>query len=291
MKSPAIVAVFCLLVTPSVARGQSSPLVGILDTEFVGDNVLAAALNTDLANGITTYPIATSSGGLTYSFDPVLGIPSRSTRSFGPLFAERALTIGRRRFSFGVNTQHAVFDRFEGEDLTRLRLFTSDESPDLGVLRIHLQADTTAFIMSAGVSSRLEMGVVVPVTRIRMDATSEFNNPPFSSVERRVGSAEGFGDVQIKAKYTFHEDSGGGVAAGVTLWLPTGDADNLLGTGTARLKVFGIASAEHGPVAPRVNVGITMPASNLLTTVGSRWREKPGVHSASSTTPRAWMSS
>ena len=201
---PALVALFCLLVTPNVARGQSLPLIGILDTEFVGDNVLAPALNTDLANGITTYPLATSSGGLTYRFDPLLGIPSRSTRSFGPLFAERALTIGRGRYSFGINTQHAVFDRFEGVDLTRLRLFSSDESPDLSVLRIHLQADTTAFIMSAGVSSRLEMGAVVPVTRIRMDATSEFNNPPFSSVERRTGSASGFGDLQIKAKYNFH---------------------------------------------------------------------------------------
>ncbi len=41
----------------------------------------------------------------------------RASSSFGPLFAERAATIGRGRFSAGFNYQHARYDQFEGSDL------------------------------------------------------------------------------------------------------------------------------------------------------------------------------
>ena len=33
------------------------------------------------------------------------------------MFAERPLTAGKGKFSFGVNHLHATYDRFEGQDL------------------------------------------------------------------------------------------------------------------------------------------------------------------------------
>ena len=66
---------------------------------------------------LSTAPIGSSSGGFSYAFDPTLGTFRRASSSFGPLFAERAATIGRGRFSAGFNYQHSSYDRFEGSNL------------------------------------------------------------------------------------------------------------------------------------------------------------------------------
>ena len=61
--------------------------------------------------------MASPSGGFTYTFDPALGTFTRTSESFGPTFAERALTIGRGRVSVGFGYQHATYDTFEGLNL------------------------------------------------------------------------------------------------------------------------------------------------------------------------------
>ena len=49
--------------------------------------------------------------------DESTGLPVRRTRSFGPSFGERTLTVGRGRFSTGATYQHTSYDQFEGESL------------------------------------------------------------------------------------------------------------------------------------------------------------------------------
>src|SRR5687767_9388224 len=44
----------------------------------------ALALNESLVSQLSTFPIASSAGGFTYTFDPALGTFNRSTESFGP---------------------------------------------------------------------------------------------------------------------------------------------------------------------------------------------------------------
>jgi hypothetical protein len=51
--------------------------------------------------------------------------------------------------------------------------------------------------------------------------------------------------------------AGGGLAAGVDLRLPTGNAEDLLGTGGAQLKLAFIGSMASGPFSPHVNLGYT----------------------------------
>src|SRR6476660_1627197 len=65
-----------------------------IDTNIVG--VLASL-------EVSTAPIGTSTGGFTYTFDSRLGTFNRSSESFGPLFAERSLTIGRGKLSTEFN--------------------------------------------------------------------------------------------------------------------------------------------------------------------------------------------
>src|SRR4030095_12746840 len=44
---------------------------------------------------VSTAPLGTSTGGFTFTFDPLLRTFRRSASSFGPAFAERGLTTGR----------------------------------------------------------------------------------------------------------------------------------------------------------------------------------------------------
>ena len=92
--------------SPLSTQELENPAVGIV-----------RSFNTELAVQLSTFPIGSSAGGFIYSFDPALGTFRRASRSFGPAFAERALTIGRRRISAGFNYQHTTFDTFEGRNL------------------------------------------------------------------------------------------------------------------------------------------------------------------------------
>ena len=81
-----------------------------LDTVLHINNLLAAQLS--------SFPLGSSAGGFTWRFQPVTGTFSRGSGSFGPIFAERALTIGRKKLNVGVNYQHVSFDRLDGKTLT-----------------------------------------------------------------------------------------------------------------------------------------------------------------------------
>ncbi len=152
--------------------------------------------NQALLTLLSTYPIGSPSGGFSYTFDPALGTFSRTTESFGPTFAERALTIGRGKVSLGMGYQHATYDTFEGKNLKQreLRFFIphSDccsrgggrvSGPDGSLLtpafegdlieatlQLNLSTDTTVVFADYGVTDRLDIGVSVPFVRARMDA-------------------------------------------------------------------------------------------------------------------------
>ena len=132
-----------LLAAPSICQAQETPdgLAGLLLRFFSPTNpvVLQAApdpfshaahfvsqpnaqetlrqLNRGIASQLSTFPLGSSSAGFTYTFDPELGVFNRSTETFGPVFAERPLTAGKGKFSFGATQLHATYDSFEGQDL------------------------------------------------------------------------------------------------------------------------------------------------------------------------------
>src|SRR5262249_7060058 len=46
----------------------------------------------------TDFPVTSTAPGYTYSYNPELGLFERSSGSLGPVFGERAETVGRGRF-------------------------------------------------------------------------------------------------------------------------------------------------------------------------------------------------
>ena len=134
-----------LLAAPGSAAAQDAPLAQILtdffrtsvtmssggtvagnphDVHFLpglAQNIAPFELQKAIVTQLATFPLGTSSGGFTYTLDPATGAIAPASRSFGPSFAERPLTIGEGKFTTGIQYQHVEFDAFEGADFGRGR--------------------------------------------------------------------------------------------------------------------------------------------------------------------------
>ena len=165
---------------------------------------IVESFNGLLIGQLASLPLGSSAGGFTYAFDPTLGTFSRTSRSFGPTFAERASTIGKGRLSAGVNFQHSTYNKFEGEDLqngsikfylrhqeccrtggapvppffgvvevpngTRLNPFFEGDVIE-AALSLHVSTDTIAFFGNYGLTDRWDVAVAVPFVRVDLEAS------------------------------------------------------------------------------------------------------------------------
>ena len=256
-------------------------VVGLLDNTGAPDvGVEEAAgfhasgtINSALLVELGSFPIASSSGGFAYFFDPTTRLDVRSSQSFGPAFAERPLTSGRGKVSFGMTHQHRRYDQLEGKSLrageVKLRdplvFFGENGSVPLDVVEstftVAIDTDTTTLFGSYGVTDKLDVAVVVPLQRVTIDARVttallKFNEIPAATAGRRQ-TASGIGDVAVRAKYNLLNRPEASVAAGMDVRLPTGDDENLLGTGNTRVKIYGAAASQVSRFYPHVNFGYT----------------------------------
>ena len=268
---------------------------------FLGDqSTLAPAsrqLNVALVTQLTSFPLASSSGGFTFNLN-TRGEVVPTSNTFGPSFAERAVTIGKNKFNFGYTFQRTTYDSYEGVGLDSgdLRFFVehnnccpvgnnsvlspTDLAPDferdllLNRLRLDITTKTTAFFANYGVTNRFDIGVAVPIVSVNLDATVDAEivrtatgaSPLIHSFDgqgsatRTVtgsGSATGLGDILLRAKYNLFRSEATAFAAALDLRLPTGDEDDLLGTGATQAQAMFVASGEYGRVSPHVNLGYT----------------------------------
>ncbi|MEN3339276.1 MAG: hypothetical protein V7647_2952 [Acidobacteriota bacterium] len=262
-----------MLVAPAfspAARAQTtvSDVVGFLVTnqavptdDIAGDRAAAEAARDTISRALlvnlTSAPLATSSSGFLYRLNPQLGTVERATESFGPFFVERALTPGRGRATFGVSATSAGFDELDGEDLrdgtlvTVARRFRDEPAAfDTESLTLQIRSSTMTFFGSVGVTNRLEIGGAVPFARVSVDGqrVNLYRGSTFLQASA-TGTASGIADVAVRAKYTLVARPNGGIAAATEVRLPTGDAENLLGTGTTSYRFIGIGSLEQGAFA------------------------------------------
>ena len=91
-----------------------------------------------------------------------------------------------------------------------------------------------------------------------------------SDVSRRTfteaRSASGIGDVVLRTKYNFKQQGAQGLAGTFDLRLPTGDAENLLGTGSLQSRFGFVVSTGTDRFAQHINVGYTFSGSTDVST-------------------------
>jgi hypothetical protein len=142
------------------------------------------ALTSAIATQLATLPLVSPSSGITFKYDKAAGVFVPTSKSFGPIYTERAETVGRGHFSFGVSYQRFRFSTIDGIDLHNLPAVFS-HFPEFGVAAAPYEADfisttnnfdlkmdqTTAF-STVGITDRLDVSISIPIVSTRFSASS-----------------------------------------------------------------------------------------------------------------------
>ena len=143
-----------------------------------------------------------------------------------------------------------------------------------------------------GITKHLDFSVAVPILNVRMKIDSnaqivpnsvsqfsasgvfhQFNpavvpscgtaSPCLDGSFSNSGTATGIGDVILRGKYELYRGERLGVAAGADVRLPTGDEENLLGSGATGVKPFGVISYS-ARVSPHAVIGYEVNGKSIL---------------------------
>ena len=267
------------------------------------------SLNAAIAANVGLFALNSAVSGFT--FDIERGVPVRTTESFGPLLAERAPTLGVGKLNVAFSYTRIDFSRFEGQPLNDLSLnfhhapvctpspcdFERDEI--LVRLNLKIKEDVFALFATYGLTPNWDVGVVVPIVHvdIRANAHAEIvRNSSISAIVHQFGphstpadasaggEETGLGDVILRTKYNFLRDDPTWLDLAVVgeLKLPSGDADNLLGTGKTNVKALLVASKTYGWLTPHMNAGFEWTTAgteeyNVRYVVGADARVLPSL--------------
>ena len=268
-----------------------------------GNQAIISFLGSAIGSNVSNIPISATTSGVTYRFEG--GAPVRTNVSAGPIFAERAQTLGRGRLLFGANASSIRFNSLRGVPLSALDFnFTHQDTDPPGegnpsfenefiTVRTSLDVNVLATIAFAtyGLTDRIDIGVAVPFVSTSIDGTSLGQIVPFgpnpahyfggtaqspilSAVANVNGSASGIGDVAVRAKVNLSSSgSGTGLALLGDVRLPTGKEDDFLGSGSTSARIVGILSSRYGDFAPHANAGVAIrngedQTNALLATAG-----------------------
>jgi hypothetical protein len=248
--------------------------------------------NIAIASQLTSLPIPSPASGLTYTFDKTLGIYTRSARSFGPILAERADTIGKDKFAFGFSQQNFNFSSIDSVPLRNVPsvfvhipnptnptfaqdIITADNFVDLRI------GQFTTFV-TYGIHDRIDVSVAFPLISASLGVTS-------NATIRRIGtqadtsihgfggagdgskgqfanssSSTGVGDIVGRIKGNILRTQSAGISVGVDVRAPTGDPYDFLGSGAPGVKPFTAVSFNLGSFSPHVNVGYQWNGKSVL---------------------------
>jgi len=276
IRTPVIVIAFAVVAsaTPVAAQQTVSEVLSFLLTnrsiptgDFVQDARAAAAtrdtISAFLLAELATLPVTSSASAFTYRLDRNLGTVVRSSDSFGPFLIERSLTSGLLRGSLALSYQSASFDSIDGRSLTDGTLVATasrlrgDTQPfDVEAVSLDIHTNTVTLLGNIGVTDRLDIGAALPFVALSLNGRRVDTYRGTELVQAIASSsASGPGDFLIRGKYNVLRRTGSGVAIGGEARLPTGNEQNLLGTGEASIKPRLIASLERDRVAVHGDIG------------------------------------
>ena len=167
------------------------------------ENASLIAFITDaLGASVANIPIGSTSGGETFRFEG--GVPVRTSTSAGPIFAERAQTLGRGRVLAGISRTAFRFATLRGVDMHDIGLTFTHQNVNFpgcdaqfggdcslyGVpvlendamdfhLSMDLNVQVTSIYLTYGVTDRFDFGLVVPVVQADFRGESDAEIRPF----------------------------------------------------------------------------------------------------------------
>ena len=306
-----ILIALLVLMSPSLARGRN--LTDIFRNELA--NLELEPVGDALAKTVASaYPVASASSSVTYVYNSATDTFDRQTHVLGPIFGERAETIGERQIDLSLNYSYVQFTSINGQDLGHLEnapeinlrvvsfpIVDAHGNPSSVVLadgrtttflplQVHADLGVEAQILSPsftyGVTPNLDVNLTIPLLRtfLRAQATSQVPDPRLPQFALKEGdpnqqtltksgreSAVGAGDLLLRAKYAFHRGEPVDIAAGLGLSLPSGNPDNLMGSGTTRVQPTLILSRVFlDRIEPLLNLGFDLNCNDVGSSI-FRW--------------------
>ncbi len=163
---------------------------------------------------------------------------------------------------------------------------------------INLKVHQYTVYVTYGITKRLDFSVAIPFLNVQMNVSSNATivpnavAPPIANFPGGVfhqfnpatvpacantpantaclqgsfadsGNASGIGDVVLRGKYEVYKGERFGVAAGVDVRVPSGDAQNFLGSGTTGTKPFAVVSY-RARISPHAEVGYEWNGKSVL---------------------------
>ena len=291
--------------TPLNLGGTSDPnnpeSIRIHGNHFVpaasaSNGTVISFLTNSIGGNVSNVPVSATSGGSTFSFQG--GVPIRTSTSAGPILGERAQTLGRGRLLVGLARTGVHFKTLRGVDLGHLRFTFTHANTDfpgcdsiasgdcslLGVptlenetidlnLALDIRLTITSFLLTYGLSDRIDVGVALPLVSVSLDGTSNAQINPFGpppavhffggtpdnpilTASRTVdGSTTGLGDIDGRVKVSLRRGEPLSVSLLGDVRFPTGSESNLLGSGAWGVRGLAILSAHFGTFSPHANLG------------------------------------
>jgi hypothetical protein len=279
--------------------GQPLCLAGSLDQGVHGNHFIGAAasanqtvldfLSDAVGVSLGNIPISAASSGATFTF--VDGVPVKTSSSAGPVFGERAPTLGRRRLLVGANVTSINFTTLRGRPIKDLNFnFTHEDTDPTGPdnygdpafendyinanVALDLNLLVTTAYMTYGLFDRVDIGVAVPYVYTTMQgsaimqvipagtagATPHYfagtqTNPIVRVGTNIEGSATGIGDIATRLKWNLSQAPAFSLSLLADARLATGDEDNFLGSGQTAVRGLAVMSGQYGTFSPHLNAG------------------------------------
>src|SRR3989442_29040 len=166
------------------------------------NGTLISFIGNAISGNVANVPVSATSGGSTFRFQG--GVPVRTSISPGPVFGERALTLGRGRVFVGANVNRQHFETLRGVSLNGIEMTFTHQNVtgaacdsivgasctpygvpthenDVIALRLALDIDmtVTSFFLSFGLLDQVDVGVVLPIGSTSLRGTSDAQIIPF----------------------------------------------------------------------------------------------------------------
>lgn len=251
---------------------------------IANNGAILGFLSDAIAANASNVPLSASSSGATFKF--VGGLPVSTSSSLGPVYGERAQTLGKGRFLVGANLTGLNFTSLRGVPLDGIILnFSHEDVPPAGlgqpvrendVLQVRLDLNVnllvSTFFATYGLNDRVDVSVAVPLVHSSLSGrstgqflpfgipTSHFFsgdslNPVLSASAATFGSTTGVGDIALRLKANLRSSDRFGLAVLADTRLPTGSEEDLTGSGHLTIRGVAILSARFGDFSPHLNVG------------------------------------
>lgn len=167
------------------------------------ENAITPGFASGVAQAVTQeFPQAAVSPAFTFRYNPNLTVYERATTVPGPLFSERAMTLGRGKLNFSVGYSFIDFDELNGTSLDRLKnpgfiltrqgepqritlnnrpLFYHPVALSTPVIRMDLEAHVITPTVRFGVTDRWDLGIAIPIVhtslRVKTDVINRVETP------------------------------------------------------------------------------------------------------------------